>query len=32
MNHDGRKINGTVVMKKVGSDWRVIDQQFYGTE
>ena len=32
MNHDGRKINGTVMMKKVGSDWRVIDQQFYGTE
>ena len=31
-NHDGRKIKGVVALKKVGSNWRVVDQQFYGTE
>lgn len=31
-NHDGRNITGVVMMKKNGSDWRVLDQQFYGTE
>lgn len=31
-NHDGRNVTGVVAMKKVGSDWRVVDQQFFGTE
>lgn len=28
-NHDGKKIKGIVVMKKAGTDWRVLGQQFY---
>jgi hypothetical protein len=31
-NHDGRTITGVVVLTKAGSNWRVVDQQFYGTE
>jgi len=31
-SHDGRKITGVVMLKKNGSDWHVLDQQFYGTE
>jgi hypothetical protein len=31
-SHDGRKITGVVMMKKNGNDWRVLGQQFYGTE
>ena len=31
-HHDGHKIKGVVLMKKLGSDWWVIDQQFFGGE
>ena len=31
-HHDGHKIEGVVALKKVGNDWRVVDQQFYGTK
>jgi hypothetical protein len=31
-SHDGRKIKGIVALKKVGNDWRVVDQSFYGVE
>jgi len=32
VDYDGKKIKGVVALKKAGSDWRVIDQQFYFTE
>jgi hypothetical protein len=32
IHQDGHKIEGVVALKKVGSDWRVVDQQFYGTQ
>ncbi|MGZ7040062.1 MAG: hypothetical protein ACXVJO_17935, partial [Thermoanaerobaculia bacterium] len=31
-HHDGQKIEGVVALKKVGKDWRVVDQQFHSTQ
>jgi len=31
-HHDGHKIKGIVELKKVGKDWRVLDQQFFSTQ
>ena len=32
LHHDGHKVRGTVAMKKVGANWRVTDQAFFGME
>ena len=32
VNHDGRKIKGTVAMQKISGEWRVLDQSFYGED
>jgi hypothetical protein len=31
-NSEGKKIKGTVAMKKVASGWQVVDQSFYGAD
>lgn len=31
-DRDDKKITGVVVMKKTGSDWRVVDQNFFGAD
>jgi|GEM_PF-1631880 len=31
-NSEGKKIKGTVVMKKTASGWQVVDQNFYGAD
>jgi hypothetical protein len=31
-NSEGKKIKGTVAMKKVASGWQVLDQSFYGAD
>ena len=31
-NRDDKKITGVVVMKKTSSDWRVVDQNFFGAD
>jgi hypothetical protein len=31
-NSEGKKIKGTVVMKKIASGWQVVDQSFYGAD
>lgn len=31
-NSEGKKIKGTVAMKKIASGWQVVDQSFYGAD